>query len=290
MTALGVDRGLNTLLSAEAARLHDDGTITVLDSGGMFRAAGILAKQHRLRRLSEHLYTKADHYQRLTAGVDAHYPTGKLAMLAEEIRHVSDRRSNLDDALAGAAARWAVDQAITAGAPDRPTTPGWEWALCGSCGWQGDRDSGTCKRNRRTRPYPPVQDCRGPRQRGHDDPLGDRQTRSGRGHHTGRAEDQPRPVQDRTHPATLSMSDAQATPDTLPHQAFGSGGPASGGTRSHGPDPVASRSRSAPGRDDDQHTHHRPPQATRSSTGRGLPPARPRDSSAMGNPVARHYV
>ncbi|MCT9110516.1 transposase [Streptomyces mirabilis] len=214
--ALGVDWGLNTLLSAEAARLHDDGTITVLDSNGMFRAAGVLAKQHRLRRLSEHLYTKADHYHRLTAGVDTHYLTGN-AMLAEEIRHVSDRRSNLNDALAGAAARWAVDQAITAGAsviyvedlrsmeargmgctintrmsqavrgrivermrhlaaetgiavvtvpargtsrncpqclvplrhrkaPDRPTTPGWKWALCGSCGWQGDRDSGACKR------------------------------------------------------------------------------------------------------------------------------------------------
>ncbi|MFE2989284.1 zinc ribbon domain-containing protein [Streptomyces sp. NPDC059262] len=31
-------------------------------------------------------------------------------------------------------------------APDRPTTPGWKWALCGSCGWQGDRDRGAWQR------------------------------------------------------------------------------------------------------------------------------------------------
>ncbi|WP_328770937.1 zinc ribbon domain-containing protein [Streptomyces sp. NBC_00286] len=215
--ALGVDWGLNTLLSAGAARLNDDGTITALGSGGMFRADGIFAKQHRLRRLSEHLHAKADHYQRLINGAEHHLLTGRHAILADEIRHVSARRSNLNDALAWAAARWAVDQAITAGAsviyvedlrsmeargmgrtvntrlsqqvrgqivdrmrhlaaeagiavvtvparntskhcpqcldvlrhrkaPDRPTTPGWKWALCGSCGWQGDRDQGAWKR------------------------------------------------------------------------------------------------------------------------------------------------
>ena len=53
--ALGVDWGLNTLLSAGAARLHGDGTIAARGGVGMFRAAGVLAKQHRLRRLSEHL-------------------------------------------------------------------------------------------------------------------------------------------------------------------------------------------------------------------------------------------
>ncbi|MBZ9643589.1 transposase, partial [Streptomyces sp. PSKA30] len=63
--ALGVDWGLNTLLSAGAARLHDDGHITALGYGAQFRAAGVLARQHRLRRLSEHLHAKADHYQRL---------------------------------------------------------------------------------------------------------------------------------------------------------------------------------------------------------------------------------
>ncbi|MFD5255650.1 zinc ribbon domain-containing protein [Streptomyces bobili] len=215
--ALGVDWGLNTLLSAGAVRLHDDGTITALGSGGMFRAAGVLAKQHRLRRLSEHLHAKADHYQRLIGGAEQHHLSARHTVLADEIRHVSDRRSNLNDALARSAARWAVDQALAASAtviyvedlrsmeargmgrtmntrlsqavrgqivdrmrhlaaevgiavvtvpargtsrhcphclvplrhrkaPDRPTVPGWKWAICPSCGWQGDRDQGAWRR------------------------------------------------------------------------------------------------------------------------------------------------
>lgn len=114
--ALGVDWGLNTLLSAGAARLHGDGTIAALGVGGMFRAAGVLAKQHRLRRLSEHLHAKADHYQRLIGEDEQHALTARHQVLAEEIRHVSGRRSNLNDALARAAARWAVDQALATGA------------------------------------------------------------------------------------------------------------------------------------------------------------------------------
>ncbi|GGR12879.1 zinc ribbon domain-containing protein [Streptomyces roseolus] len=213
--ALGVDWGLNTLLSAGAARLRADGTITALGAGAQFRAAGVVAKQHRLRRTSEHLHGKTGHYTRLAdPALD-----GKHAVLAEEIRRVSARRSNLNDALARSAARWAVDQAIAAGptviyledlrsleargmgrttntclsqtvrgqiadrmrhfaaetgiavvtvpagntsrhcphcltplrhrkAPDRPTTPGWKWALCPQpdCGWQGDRDQGAWRR------------------------------------------------------------------------------------------------------------------------------------------------
>jgi hypothetical protein len=114
--ALGVDWGLNTLLSAGPARLHDDGRITALGAGGMFRAAGVLAKQHRLRRKSEYLHTKADHYQRLIAGAERHALAAKHAVLLHEIRCVSERRSHLNHALARAAARWAVDQAIDAGA------------------------------------------------------------------------------------------------------------------------------------------------------------------------------
>ncbi|MFF9472962.1 zinc ribbon domain-containing protein [Streptomyces roseolus] len=211
--ALGVDWGLNTLLSAGALRLHDDGRITALAAGGQFRAAGVLAKQHRLRRTSEHLHTKTRHYTRLAdPALD-----GRQAVLTEEIRRVAQRRSRLNDALARSAARWAVDQAITAGAtviyledlrsleaggmgsttntrlsqtvrgqivrwmrhvaaetgiavvtvpprdtsrhcphcltplrhrkaPDRPATPGWKWALCADCGWQGDRDQGAWRR------------------------------------------------------------------------------------------------------------------------------------------------
>lgn len=221
--ALGVDWGLNTLLSAGAARLHDDGRITALGSGAQFRAAGVLAKQHRLRRHCEKLNAKADQYLRITDGrtrrrLDPHAPLeDKQAALRDKIRRVSARRSQLGGALAWAAARWAVDQAIAAGAsviyvedlrsmeargmgrthntrmsqtvrgqivdrmrhlaaeagiavvtvparntsrccpncltplrhrkaPDRTTTPGWKWALCPDCGWQGDRDQGAWKR------------------------------------------------------------------------------------------------------------------------------------------------
>ncbi|MCX4693110.1 zinc ribbon domain-containing protein [Streptomyces sp. NBC_01408] len=215
--ALGVDWGLNTLLSAGAARLHEDGRITALGAGGMFRTAGVLARQHRLRRQGEHLHAKAVHYQRLTSGDERHALAAKHTILSDEIGYVSARRSNLNDALTWAAARWAVDQAIAAGAsviyvedlrsmeargmgrtintrlsqqvrgqivermrhvaaetgiavvtvparntsrhcprcltpvrhrkaPDRPATPGWKWAICLACSWQGDRDQGAWQR------------------------------------------------------------------------------------------------------------------------------------------------
>ena len=112
--ALGVDWGLNTLLSAGAARLRDDGTITTLGAGAQFRAGGILGKQHRLRRHSERLHAKAEAYQRLMNGDDRLAPAAKHTVLATELERVSARRSNLNDALAASAARWAVDQAIAA--------------------------------------------------------------------------------------------------------------------------------------------------------------------------------
>ncbi|TMR88983.1 zinc ribbon domain-containing protein [Nonomuraea basaltis] len=113
--ALGVDWGLTTLLSAGAVRLGADGQLTTLGAGAQFRAAGVLAKQHRLRRNGESLHAKTGHYQRLTDGraPDPALP-GKQAMLTEEIRHISARRTNLNHALAWAAARWVVDQAIAA--------------------------------------------------------------------------------------------------------------------------------------------------------------------------------
>ncbi|MFE9655675.1 zinc ribbon domain-containing protein [Micromonospora sp. NPDC006431] len=217
--AVGVDWGLNTLLSAGALRLHDTGRIAALGAGGQFRAAGVLAKQHRLRRHSERLHAKADQYTRLLGGRPDEQLSAKHEVLAGEIRHVSTRRQNLNDALAWAAARWTVDQAIAARAsviyledlrsmeakgmghslntrlsqqvrgrisdrmrhlaaehgiavvtvparntskhcpqcltplqhrkaPDRPTTPGWKWAICPnqSCRWQGDRDHGAWRR------------------------------------------------------------------------------------------------------------------------------------------------
>ena len=116
VVALGVDWGLNTLLSAGAARLHIDGTITTLGTGAQYRAAGVLAKQHRLRRHGERLHAKASHYDGLIADNGQHPLTAKRAVLAEEIRRVNQRRSNLNDALAWSAARWTTDQAIAAGA------------------------------------------------------------------------------------------------------------------------------------------------------------------------------
>jgi hypothetical protein len=114
--ALGVDWGLGTLLTAGAAQVNGAGRITALGAGAQFRAAGVLAKQHRLRRLSERLHAKADQYIRLIGHSEHHALAPRLDVLQDEIRHVSHRRSNLNDALAWAAARWAVDQAIAAGA------------------------------------------------------------------------------------------------------------------------------------------------------------------------------
>ncbi|MFU8855259.1 zinc ribbon domain-containing protein, partial [Micromonospora sp. SL1-18] len=94
--------------------LREDGRIIALGAGGQFRAAGVLAKQHRLRRHGERLHAKADHYQRLIGGDQQHDLAGKHTVLRDEIRHVSARRQNLNDALAWAAARWTVDQAIAA--------------------------------------------------------------------------------------------------------------------------------------------------------------------------------
>ncbi|MGW5669935.1 hypothetical protein, partial [Micromonospora sp. NPDC003776] len=96
--ALGVDWGLNTLLSAGALRLRADGRITALGAGGQFRAAGVLAKQHRLRRLSERLHAKAEQYLRLTTGRREEHLSAKHEVLREEIRRVSARRQNLNAA------------------------------------------------------------------------------------------------------------------------------------------------------------------------------------------------
>jgi hypothetical protein len=116
VVALGIDWGLNTLLSAGACRLNPDGTITALGAGAQYRAGGVLARQHRLRRQGEALHAKLDRYQQLASEYDDHPLTAKAAVLRDEARHVASRRSHLNDALAWSAARWATDQAIAAGA------------------------------------------------------------------------------------------------------------------------------------------------------------------------------
>jgi hypothetical protein len=215
--ALGIDWGLNTMLSAGACRLRPDGTIAALGAGAQYRANGVLAKAHRLRRQGEHLHAKLSQHERLAAWRDDHPLTAKAGILRDEARHVAGRRSHLNDALAWSAARWAADQAIAAGAsviftedlrsmeargmgktlntrlsqavrgqildklrhicaehgiavvtvpargtsrncprclaplrhcksPDQPGVPGWKWARCPGCGWQGDRDTGAWMR------------------------------------------------------------------------------------------------------------------------------------------------
>jgi hypothetical protein len=120
--ALGVDWGLNTLLSAGAVRLDAQGRLRTLGAGAQFRAAGVLAKQHRLRRLSEKLHAKADHYERPAASrarlrrAPDEALTARHTALVRELARVGARRSHLNDALAASAARWTVDQAIAAGA------------------------------------------------------------------------------------------------------------------------------------------------------------------------------
>lgn len=215
--ALSVDWGLNTLLAAGAASLDPDGKVRALGAGAQYRAGGVSAKQHRLRRQNEKLHAKIDHYERLSGDSPDHPLKGKIATLQEEERRVNDRRSHLNNALAWSSARWSVDQAITVGAtviyvedlrsleargmgktmntrlaqtvrekimkrirhlaaeagiavvtvpapgtsrncprclavlrhrkaPDRPAEPGWKWARCPDCGWQGDRDTGAWMR------------------------------------------------------------------------------------------------------------------------------------------------
>jgi hypothetical protein len=100
-----VDWGLNTLLSAGAARLNGDTTITALGAGARYRANGVAAKAHRLRRQGERLHARHDQLERLAAGDSQHPLTRKAAVLAEEHRRVSQRRSRLNDALACSAAR-----------------------------------------------------------------------------------------------------------------------------------------------------------------------------------------
>jgi hypothetical protein len=103
-----------TIPAAGTARLHPDGTLTTLGAGALYRAAGVLAKQHRLRRHGERLHAKTDRYQRLIAGNPQHPLAAKCDALGKEFGHVGDRRTHLNDTLAWSAARWTIDQAIAA--------------------------------------------------------------------------------------------------------------------------------------------------------------------------------
>jgi hypothetical protein len=114
--ALGVDWGVTTLLSAGGAVLDPGGTITALGAGAQYKADGILAKLHRLRRHCEQLQAKTGRYEQLSSADPGHPLVAKAAVLRAAAERVSARRAHLNDALAWSAARWTVDQAITTGA------------------------------------------------------------------------------------------------------------------------------------------------------------------------------
>jgi hypothetical protein len=124
--ALGLDWGVNTLLTGTVGKLADTSTGTrVVSDGRMLRfdATRISAKLHRLRGNREQVAARRDHYTRLLERLPASDPSGqrvslmaKHAILAAEHQHSCDRIRRLNHALAWATARWAVDQAVALGA------------------------------------------------------------------------------------------------------------------------------------------------------------------------------
>ncbi|MEU8001786.1 zinc ribbon domain-containing protein [Catellatospora sp. NPDC049111] len=114
--ALGLDWGVNTLLTGTVGRLTDTGR--VVTDGRMLRydATAISAKLHRLRRHRERLAAKRDHHTALTAGLPdggprAGHLTALAARAAAEHERVCARIRHLNKTLAWSAGRWTVDQA-----------------------------------------------------------------------------------------------------------------------------------------------------------------------------------
>ncbi|MEU4643957.1 zinc ribbon domain-containing protein, partial [Micromonospora sp. NPDC023814] len=118
---LGVDWGVNTLLTAAVADLDQAGSVLVQGRPLRFDAAGVSAKLVRLRRHREHLHIKLDHLTRLRGGRPADAPAdpalaGKLVRLQAEHSAVCARIRHLNKALAWSSARWLVDHATAVGA------------------------------------------------------------------------------------------------------------------------------------------------------------------------------
>ncbi|MFD9325776.1 zinc ribbon domain-containing protein [Streptomyces sp. NPDC060065] len=121
---LGFDWGVNTLLTGTLGRLAGRGSAQrVLTDGRplIFDATTISATLHRLRTLREHLAAKRDHCQALADGLGSPHPVWgehleRAQVLAVEHVRVCARIRHLNSALARAAARWAVDQAVALGA------------------------------------------------------------------------------------------------------------------------------------------------------------------------------
>lgn len=122
--ALGFDWGINTLLTGMLGRLIGRGPAQRMVTDGrplIFDATVISAALHRLRSVREHLAAKRDHYRALADGLGApHLAWGqhleRTRLLEVEHGRVCARIRHLNNALAWAAARWAVDQAAALGA------------------------------------------------------------------------------------------------------------------------------------------------------------------------------
>ncbi|WP_405884750.1 transposase [Streptomyces sp. NBC_01384] len=122
--ALGFDWGVNTLLTGVLGRLTGRGqTRRVVTDGRslVFDATTVSAALHRLRGVREHLAAKRDHYRALADGLGSPHPAwgehlDRARVLEVEHGRVCARIRHLNDALAWAAARWAVDQAAALGA------------------------------------------------------------------------------------------------------------------------------------------------------------------------------
>ncbi|GAB2808470.1 hypothetical protein GCM10027073_46470 [Streptomyces chlorus] len=121
---LGFDWGVNTLLTGTLGRLTGRGAgqrVVTDERPLVFDATTVSAKLHRLRGVREHLAAKRDACQALADGLGSPHPAwgghaARAAVLAVEHAHVCARIRHLNDALAWAAARWAVDQAAALGA------------------------------------------------------------------------------------------------------------------------------------------------------------------------------
>ncbi|MFD0033201.1 zinc ribbon domain-containing protein [Streptomyces sp. NPDC127172] len=121
--ALGFDWGVNTLLTGVLGRLTGQGpTKRVVTDGRplVFDATTVSAALHRLRDVREHLAAKRDHHRALADGLGSpHLAWGehldRARVLEVEHGRACARIRHLNNALAWAAARWAVDQAVALG-------------------------------------------------------------------------------------------------------------------------------------------------------------------------------
>ncbi|MBB4753720.1 zinc ribbon domain-containing protein [Actinoplanes lobatus] len=116
--ALGLDWGNTTLLTGSIARLGTDrqGRRRVLADNTplSFDAAGVSAKLLRLRTIAEQVRAKTDQHARLLTGRPDPVLQTRHDLLEREHQRVQAKIRHLNGSLAWAAARWAVDHAITA--------------------------------------------------------------------------------------------------------------------------------------------------------------------------------